>query len=154
MSAVDADAGQNARLTFSIIRGDLDRKFFESDKEWQCATIRLKKKLNFEKARERQFNLTIKVEDLDFSSTAVCLIEGNDHSPVFPFQFIQTKPFFENMPIGTTVMTVRATDKDSGLNGIIVYSIKSNSDPMRQFAVDKHGHVIVAYKLDREVMQK
>lgn len=114
-----------------------------------------KKKIDFEKVHERQINLTIKVEDLDFSSTAVCLIEvenSNDHSPVFPFQFIQTKPFFENKPIGTTVMTVRATDKDSGLNGIIIYSIMSNSDPMRQFAVDKHGHVIMANKLDCEVM--
>uniref|UniRef100_A0A8B9BZR2 Cadherin domain-containing protein n=1 Tax=Anser brachyrhynchus TaxID=132585 RepID=A0A8B9BZR2_9AVES len=158
VSAADADAGENARLTFSIIGGDPDQKLFiENDKEWQCATVRLKKKLDFEKARERQFNLTIKVEDLDFSSTAVCLIEvedSNDHSPVFPFQFIQAKPFFENMPAGTTVTTVRATDKDSGLNGNIIYSVKSNSDPLRQFAIDKHGHVIVANKLDREVIQK
>lgn len=158
MSAADADAGENARLTFSIIGGDPDQKLFiENDKEWQCATVRLKKKLDFEKTHERQFNLTIKVEDLDFSSTAVCLIEvedSNDHSPVFPFQFIQAKPFFENMPAGTTVTTVRATDKDSGLNGNIIYSVKSNSDPLRQFAVDKHGHVIVANKLDREVIQK
>ncbi|XP_009892389.1 PREDICTED: neural-cadherin-like [Charadrius vociferus] len=156
--ATDADVGENADLTFSIIGGDPDQKFYiENDKEWQCATIRLKKKLDFENARERQFNLTITVEDLDFSSIAVCLIEvedSNDHSPVFLSQFIQTSPFFENLPVGTTVTTVRATDKDSGLNGNIIYSIKSDSDPMRQFVVDQHGHVIVANKLDREIIQK
>ncbi|KFV19902.1 Neural-cadherin, partial [Tauraco erythrolophus] len=156
--AIDADVGENADLIFSIIGGDPDQKFYiENGKEWQCGTIRLKKKLDFENANERQFNLTITVEDHDFSSIAACLIEVedfNDHSPVFLSQFIQTSPFFENMPIGTTVTTVRATDKDSGLNGNIIYSIKSDSDPMRQFAVDQHGHVIVTSTLDREVLQK
>ncbi|XP_014797646.1 PREDICTED: neural-cadherin-like [Calidris pugnax] len=156
--ATDADVGENADLIFSIIGGDPDQKFYiENDKERQCATIRLKKKLDFENAHEKQFNLTITVEDLDFSSSAVCLIEvedSNDHSPVFLSQFIQTSPFFENLPVGTTVTTVRATDKDSGLNGNIMYSIKSDSDPMRQFVVDQRGHVIVANTLDHEVIQK
>ncbi|XP_032557280.1 neural-cadherin-like isoform X3 [Chiroxiphia lanceolata] len=156
--ATDADIGENADLTFSIIGGDPDQKFYiENDKEWQCGTIRLKKKLDFENARERKFNLTVTVEDMDFSSIAVCLIEvedSNDHSPAFLSQFIQTNPLLENMPIGTTVTTVRATDKDSDLNGKIVYSIKSDSDPMRQFVVDQYGHVVVANTLDREVIEK
>ncbi|PKK25791.1 neural-cadherin [Columba livia] len=156
--ATDSDVGENADLIFSIIGGDPDQKFYiETDKEGQCATIRLKKKLDFENARERQFNLTLTVEDLDFSSIAVCLIEvedSNDHSPVFLSQFIQASPLFENTPVGTTVTTVRATDKDSGLNGKIIYSIKLDSDPMRQFAVDQYGHVIVANTLDREVIPK
>ncbi|NXD82407.1 CADN protein, partial [Halcyon senegalensis] len=156
--ATDADAGDHADLMFSIIRGDPNQKFYvENDKEQQCATIRLKKKLDFENARERQFNLTVRVEDRDFSSTAACLIEvedSNDHSPVFLPQFIQTSPFLENVPVGTTVTTVRATDRDSGLNGNIIYSIKFDSDPMRQFGVDQRGHVIVANALDREAIQK
>ncbi|NWH79854.1 CADN protein, partial [Piaya cayana] len=156
--ALDADVGQNADLTFGIAGGDPDQKFYiGNDGEWQCASIRLKKRLDFENARERQFNLTITVEDLDFSSIALCLIEvedSNDHSPVFPSQFIQTSPLLENLPVGTTVTTVTATDKDSGLNGNILYSIKSDSDPMRQFAVDQYGHVVVANTLDREVIPK
>ncbi|XP_027519706.1 neural-cadherin-like isoform X3 [Corapipo altera] len=156
--ATDADIGENADLTFSIIGGDPDQKFYiENDKEWQCGTIRLKKKLDFENARERKFNLTVTVEDMDFSSIAVCLIEvedSNDHSPAFLSQFIQANPLLENMPVGTTVTTVRATDKDSDLNGKIVYSIKSDSDPMRQFVVDQYGHVVVANTLDREVIEK
>ncbi|NXG56211.1 CADN protein, partial [Hemiprocne comata] len=156
--ATDADVGENADLIFSIIGGDPDQKFYiENGKEWQCGTIRLKKKLDFENPRERQFNLTITVEDLDFSSIAVCMIEvedSNDHSPVFLSQFIQTNPLFENVPVGTTVTTVRATDEDSGLNGNIIYSIKSDSDPMGQFTIDQYGHMVVANTLDREVIQK
>uniref|UniRef100_A0A803W497 Uncharacterized protein n=1 Tax=Ficedula albicollis TaxID=59894 RepID=A0A803W497_FICAL len=156
--AMDADIGENADLMFSIIGGDPDEKFYiENDKERQCGTVRLKKKLDFENARERQFNLTITVEDLVFSSVAVCLIEvedSNDHSPAFLSQFIQTNPVFEDVPVGTTVTTVRATDKDSDLNGKIIYSIKSDSDPMRQFVVDQFGHVVVANSLDREAIQQ
>ncbi|XP_071612885.1 neural-cadherin-like isoform X2 [Heliangelus exortis] len=156
--ATDADVGENADLIFSIIGGDPDQKFYiENDKEWQCGTIRLKKPLDFENARDREFNLTVTVEDLDFSSIALCLIEvedSNDHSPVFLSQFIQTIPIFENMPVGTTVTTVRAEDKDSGLNGNITYSIKSVSDPLKQFAIDQYGHVTVANTLDCEVIQK
>uniref|UniRef100_H0ZFH7 Neural cadherin n=1 Tax=Taeniopygia guttata TaxID=59729 RepID=H0ZFH7_TAEGU len=156
--ATDADIGENADLVFSIIGGDPDEKFYiENDKEWQCGTVRLKKKLDFENARERQFNLTITVEDLDFSSVAVCLIEvedSNDHSPAFLSQFIQTNPVFEDVPVGTTVTTVKATDKDSDFNGKVIYSIKSDSDPMTQFVVDQFGHVVVASALDREAIQK
>ncbi|RMC09032.1 hypothetical protein DUI87_14036 [Hirundo rustica rustica] len=156
--ATDADIGENADLMFSIIGGDPDEKFYiENDKEWQCGTIRLKKMLDFENARERQFNLTITVEDLDFSSVAVCLIaveDSNDHSPAFLSQFIHTNPIFEDVPVGTTITTVRATDKDSDLNGKIIYSIKSDSDPLRQFVVDQFGHVVVANALDREAVQK
>uniref|UniRef100_A0A8C8R7D8 Neural-cadherin n=1 Tax=Pelusios castaneus TaxID=367368 RepID=A0A8C8R7D8_9SAUR len=157
VSATDVDTGENAYLTFSIIGGDPNQKFYIESNEGQHATIRLKKKLDYEKPHERWFNLTIKVEDLDFSSVATCLIEVedcNDHSPVFSSQFIQTNPFFENIPVGTTVATVRATDEDSGLNGDMIYFIQSRSDPYRQFTIDPDGHVTVANTLDREVIQQ
>ncbi|XP_053257900.1 neural-cadherin-like [Podarcis raffonei] len=158
VSAADEDSGENAHLTFSIIGGDPEQKFYiESHKEGHHATIRLKKALDYEQIHERWFNLTIKVEDLDFSSTAFCLIEvedRNDHKPVFSSQFVQLSPFFENIPVGTTIITVTATDEDSGLNGDTEYSIQVDSDPAGQFAIDQDGHVTVAKPLDREVIQE
>ncbi|XP_062997498.1 neural-cadherin-like [Elgaria multicarinata webbii] len=158
VSAIDGDRGENAHLTFSIIGGDPEQKFYiEDHQEDQHATIRLKKPLDYEQIHERWFNLTIKVEDLDFSSVAFCLIEvedRNDHSPVFGSQFVQLSPFFENTPVGTTIITVTATDEDSGLNGNIEYSIRLDSDPAGQFAVDQDGHVTVSKGLDREVIQE
>ncbi|XP_053127320.1 neural-cadherin-like [Hemicordylus capensis] len=155
--AADEDSGENAQLTFSIIGGDLGQKFYIENQDGQHATIKLKKPLDYEQIHERQFNLTIKVEDLDFSSVASCLIEvedRNDHSPVFSSQFVQLSPFFENIPVGTTIITVTAVDEDSGLNGDIEYSIQLESDPSEQFAVDQDGHVTVAKELDREVIQE
>lgn len=156
--AADGDSGENADLTFSIIAGDPEQKFYiESHKGDQRASIRLKKTLDYEQTHERRYNLTIKVEDLDFYSVAFCLIEVedcNDHSPVFSSQFVQLSPFFENTPVGTTIATVTAVDEDSGSNGNIWYSIKLDSDPAGQFAVDQEGHVTVANVLDREVTQE
>uniref|UniRef100_A0ABM5ETP5 Neural-cadherin-like n=1 Tax=Pogona vitticeps TaxID=103695 RepID=A0ABM5ETP5_9SAUR len=157
ISAADEDSGENAHLTFTIIGGDPEEKFYIENYEDQRATIRLKKALDYEQTHERLFNLTIKVEDLDFSSIAFCLIEvedQNDHSPVFSSPFVQISPILETTPVGTTIVTVTATDEDSGLNGDIEYSIKVDSDPAGQFAVDQDGHVTVSKTLDWEMTQE
>ncbi|KAK1161935.1 neural-cadherin-like [Acipenser oxyrinchus oxyrinchus] len=156
VSATDADIGENAQLTFSIIAGDPEQKFYiENHKKEQHGTIRLKKKLDYEKLNEQRFNLTVKVEDLDFSSVAHCIVEVedyNDHVPVFIPQFYQLNPLPENAQIGTSIAKMTATDSDSGPNGQITYSILAESDPYGQFAVYQDGHVTVAKSLDRETV--
>ncbi|KAJ7311916.1 hypothetical protein JRQ81_006236, partial [Phrynocephalus forsythii] len=157
ISAIDEDSGENAHLTFSIIGGDPEQKFSIENHEDQHATLRLKKSLDYEQTHERWFNLTLKVEDLDFSTIAFCLIEvedQNDHSPVFSSPFVQLNPLLENTPVGTTVVMVSATDEDTGSNGDIKYSIQSESDPAGQFAVDQDGHVTVSKALDWEMAQE
>ncbi|MBN3309830.1 CADN protein, partial [Amia calva] len=154
--ATDADVGENAQLTFSIIGGDPEQKFYiENHKKEQHGTLRLKKKLDYEKSNEQHFNLTIKVEDLDFSSMIHCIIEVddyNDHAPVFIPHFIVLPPLLENIPVGTSITKVTASDSDSGLNGDITYSILPDSDPYGQFSIDQAGQVIVASPLDRETV--
>uniref|UniRef100_A0A8C9RT17 Si:dkey-22o22.2 n=1 Tax=Scleropages formosus TaxID=113540 RepID=A0A8C9RT17_SCLFO len=156
VSATDGDEGENALMTFSIISGDDDRKFFiETDKVNHRGTIRLKKKIDFEKPHERTFNLTVKVEDMDFFSLAYCVIQvedSNDHAPVFFPQFYEAGTMFEDVPMGTIVAQVTAVDLDSGQNGKFFYSIAPESDPHEQFLVDKNGWVVVADSLDREKM--
>ncbi|XP_041123428.1 neural-cadherin [Polyodon spathula] len=156
VSATDADIGENAQLTFSIIAGDPEQKFYvQNHKKEQHGTIRLKKKLDYEKLNEQRFNLTIKVEDLDFSNVAHCIVEVedyNDHVPVFIPQFYQLNPLPENAQIGTSIAKMTATDTDSGPNGQITYSILAESDPYGQFSVYQDGHVTVAKSLDRETV--
>ncbi|KAG2469661.1 CADN protein, partial [Polypterus senegalus] len=156
VSATDADTGENAQLTFSIISGDPEQKFYiESYRKEQRGTLKLKKSLDYEKSNEHWFNLTIKVEDLDFSNVIHCIIEVddyNDHAPVFIPQFYQLSPLPENIQIGTSITKITATDTDSGQNGQISYSILADSDPYGQFVVDQAGHVIVSNSLDRETV--
>ncbi|XP_004551137.3 neural-cadherin [Maylandia zebra] len=154
VSATDGDEGENAVVTFSIVGGDENRKFFvETDKVNRRGVIKLKKKVDFEKPNERTFNLTLKAEDADFFSLAYCLIQvedSNDHPPVFFPQFYESPAMSEDVPVGTIVAQVTASDLDSGQNGRFSYSISKESDPYNQFLVDQSGWVVVADSLDRE----
>uniref|UniRef100_A0A3B4Z992 Neural-cadherin-like n=1 Tax=Stegastes partitus TaxID=144197 RepID=A0A3B4Z992_9TELE len=154
VSATDGDEGENAVVTFSIVGGDEDRKFFvETDKVNRRGVIKLKKKVDFEKPHERTFNLTLKAEDADFFSLAHCLVQvedSNDHAPVFFPQFYESPALSEDVPVGTIVAQVTASDLDSGQNGRFSYSISKESDPYSQFLVDQSGWVVVADSLDRE----
>lgn len=154
VSATDGDEGENAVVTFSIVGGDEDRKFFvETDKVNRRGVIKLKKKVDFEKPHERTFNLTLKAEDADFFSLAYCLVQvedSNDHAPVFFPQFYESPAMSEDVPVGTIVAQVTASDLDSGQNGRFSYSISKDSDPYGQFLVDQSGWVVVADSLDRE----
>uniref|UniRef100_A0A4W6DCA0 Si:dkey-22o22.2 n=1 Tax=Lates calcarifer TaxID=8187 RepID=A0A4W6DCA0_LATCA len=154
VSATDGDEGENAVVTFSIVGGDEDRKFFvETDKVNRRGVIKLKKKVDFEKPHERTFNLTLKAEDADFFSLAFCLVQvedSNDHAPVFFPQFYESPAMSEDVPVGTIVAQVTASDLDSGQNGRFSYSISKESDPYSQFLVDQSGWVVVADSLDRE----
>lgn len=154
VSATDGDEGENAVVTFSIVGGDEDRKFFvETDKVNRRGLIKLKKKVDFEKPHERTFNLTLKAEDADFFSLAYCLVQvedSNDHAPVFFPQFYESPAMSEDVPVGTIVAQVTASDLDSGQNGRFSYSISKDSDPYGQFLVDQSGWVVVADSLDRE----
>ncbi|KAI1904104.1 hypothetical protein AGOR_G00002230 [Albula goreensis] len=154
LSAMDEDTGENAQLTFSVVGGDQEQKFYMvSHRQEQRGTLQLKKRLDYEKPGEQWFNLTIKVEDLDFFSIIHCIIEVedyNDHAPVFIPHFYVLTPLPEDIPVGSSIAKVVASDSDSGLNRDITYSILSESDPYHQFSVDQTGVVSVASPLDRE----
>ncbi|XP_068117206.1 neural-cadherin-like [Hyperolius riggenbachi] len=158
VSAVDMDIGEHALLTFSIADGDPDQKFsIENSRKSHQAEIRLKKKLDYENPHERRFNLTLKVEDLEFSNISYCLIElqdYNDHPPVFSPSSVHVAPFFENITVGSIITQATATDADSGENGQIYYSIQPDSDVLGEFYIDSHGSLIVAKSLDREVISQ
>lgn len=62
LAAEDRDTGENAQLTFSVVAGDQEQKFYMvSHKQEQRGTLRLKKRLDYERHNEQRFNLTLKV---------------------------------------------------------------------------------------------
>lgn len=154
--AADPDAGTYGQLTFSVFAGDPEQRFYMvSHRQEQTGILRLKKKLDFEKPAEQRFNLTIKVEDSDFSSFIHCLVQvedENDNAPTFAPSTRLLSPLPEDVTVGTSVIQVVANDSDSGLNGDILYSILPQSDPYGQFAVSPAGVVTVTRPLDREAV--
>ncbi|XP_077567014.1 neural-cadherin-like [Stigmatopora nigra] len=156
LGAKDPDAGPNGQLSFSVVDGDPGQQFYMATHRLdQMGVLRLKRKLDFEKPGEQKFNLTIKVEDADFSSFIQCYIlveDKNDNVPMFAQKSHRLSPLKEDIAIGTTIIQVPATDSDSGSNAEISYSILPHSDPYGDFNVSQSGIVTVAKPLDREAV--
>lgn len=156
LNAVDPDTGTYGQLAFSVVAGDPEQRFYMvSHRQEQTGTLRLKKKLDFERPEEQQFNLTIKVEDSDFSTLIHCLVQvedENDNAPVFTLSSNLVFPLPEDVTVGTSITEVAATDSDSGLNGDILYSILPQSDLYGHFTVSEAGVITVARPLDRETV--
>lgn len=72
-------------------------------------------------------NITIRVED------------ENDNDPRFELsKYIATIP--EDVPIGTSVLTIKATDADLGINARIVYSLANETQWL--FNIDNRNGLI------------
>lgn len=156
LSAEDPDGSTYGQLAFSVVAGDPEQQFYiVSHRQEQTGTLRLKRKLDFEKPAEQRFNLTVKVEDSDFSSLIHCLVQvedENDNAPSFDPSSHLLPPLSEDVTVGTSIIQVSAADPDSGLNGEILYSILPQSDQYGHFAVSRAGVVTVARRLDRETV--
>ena len=79
----------------------------------------------------------------------VTVTDVNDHPPVFNPNFFSVA-VSESLPVGSTVVQVRAMDADSGANGMVTYT----SDASSEFAVNNvTGAVTLRTSLDYELMQ-
>ena len=122
LTATDADTGNNARLTYKLV--DPPGKLFGifPNSGW----LYLKGELDRETID--QYRLTIEVTDNGTPSKSartralVRVLDVNDHSPVFSqetYEFAVT----ENMPAGTPVGSLAATDRDLGANASLRYTL-------------------------------
>uniref|UniRef100_A0A8B9LAB3 FAT atypical cadherin 1b n=1 Tax=Astyanax mexicanus TaxID=7994 RepID=A0A8B9LAB3_ASTMX len=124
--------------------------------------LKLAKRLDYEAVRWYQLLIQVKVteEGVEFISVTevnIHLKDVNDNSPQFdslPYQSF----ILENLPGGTSVVQVRATDLDSGLNGQVTYSLDRNQESpevLELFAVDSEtGWVSTVAEIDREKRNK
>ncbi|EDO27282.1 predicted protein, partial [Nematostella vectensis] len=121
VSATDADEGTNAQLAYNIVSGG-DGKFiieglFTLDPV--LGSIRVSRPLDRE--TNKTITLTVLAKDQgipqlsDQASVVIYLTDVNDNAPVIrPRNMSAAVP--ENMPVGTTVGEVSASDNDIGTN--------------------------------------
>lgn len=157
VSATDDDTGPNAELEFVVTNGDEPLAFYLNPFN---GTVYVTGIIDYEV--KKSYNLTVTVADrgmppLKADKQAYVLItvtDTNDNAPVFaPDQY--NKTISEGVPVGTAVLKVTATDKDSGTNAKMDFTItKGNEDDLFKVEPDPKdpnvGLVITRLPLDRE----
>ncbi|XP_027764469.1 uncharacterized protein LOC114071012, partial [Empidonax traillii] len=81
----------------------------------------------------------------------VTVVDANDNAPVFS-QAEYTVRVPEDVPVGSTLITVTATDADEGMNGNVRYSLKKETDmALDIFHLDSEtGEITLMRSLDFE----
>ncbi|NXN16071.1 PCDGA protein, partial [Indicator maculatus] len=81
----------------------------------------------------------------------VSVIDANDNAPVFsPAEYTVRMP--EDVPVGSALVTVTATDADEGVNGHVKYSLKKITEKASKiFGLDSEtGEITLVRSLDFE----
>ena len=158
-TATDLDVGSSGNITYGL-HGD--HRYLDFRIDTFTGSLFINEQFDYE--RSPSYSLTVVASDGGNparSSTAIVqvdVLDLNDNSPVWD-QELYSVSLLESTEVGTSVIQVRATDRDSvgtlndvvtNRNGYVTYSI-ARGDPSSFFAVDPDtGMVTVASSLDRE----
>ncbi|XP_047207253.1 cadherin-23-like [Girardinichthys multiradiatus] len=127
VTAIDPDEGLNGTLRYAIIKGNLIQTFNINSITGRITAV---KELDYEISKGH-YALVVTATDqcpnpalrLTSSTTvSVKVLDVNDVTPTFPRSYEGPFEVMEGQP-GPRVLTLRAIDEDSGLNGKVEYSI-------------------------------
>ncbi|KAJ7379361.1 hypothetical protein OS493_016595 [Desmophyllum pertusum] len=154
VTASDADIGDHALLTWSIMSGNTgDVMAIEP------STGRLYNVGSFDRETTPEYFLMVKAKDAgkppkaSSTNVRVRISDSNDNSPGFnnaDYTFYTT----ENEPIGTSVGKVQASDIDNGTHAQLVYSIMSGQNSGHFSINPVQGTIYTTVVLDRETVKE
>ena len=144
----DLDTGLNSEIEYSLDKG-VDSALFEIDPE--SGRIFLKNDIE-----SKAYTITVIATDKGVprlsSQIQVKIMPSGDnlHSPVFAVSNTQII-IPENEPLGSSIIQLKATDQDQGINGIVRYGIISGNEN-EVFSVDEiSGKIFIKKPLDFDV---
>uniref|UniRef100_A0A673CDG7 Cadherin EGF LAG seven-pass G-type receptor 1a n=1 Tax=Sphaeramia orbicularis TaxID=375764 RepID=A0A673CDG7_9TELE len=154
VEATDKDEGNNAKVHYSIISGNVRGQFYIHS---PTGVIDVINPLDYEMIRE--YNLRIKAQDggrppliNGTGMVVVQVVDVNDNAPMFvstPFQ----ASVLENVPVGHSVIHIQANDGDSGENARLEYRL-TDTTPGFPFTINNStGWITVCEELDRETTE-
>ncbi|CAH1785856.1 unnamed protein product [Owenia fusiformis] len=158
LRAFDQDFGINQTIHYALDNiGRGVNGFFDIDTE----TGQLMQKQTVQKFNGAypEFQLQVRGYQADRPSMSattnviVSVLDLNEDTPTFDPATYNAR-VTENMPVGTSVTTVTATDSDFGDNGVFEYQM---TDPSGTFSVDPQSGVVRvanSFKLDREANER
>ena len=149
--AVDDDEGSNGAVEYGMVHGK-DSLHFHLDK--YSGQLKLIGQLDYEKQPKYILNITAKDSGrpalLSYQVFTVVVVDVNDNPPIFNSN-LYTGRVGEREPRGSFVIQVEATDKDSGVNADLSYSILQGVDKDR-FSIDrKSGFITTNVTFDHEM---
>ncbi|XP_035505640.2 protocadherin Fat 2 isoform X2 [Scophthalmus maximus] len=152
VESVDLDLGSGGLVTYNL--KNTESGIFHLDASTGALT--LERELDFE--RRPSYNLTVRAVDhgLPRSLSSSCFVEiqvldvnENLNRPVFS-QFVYEAGVMEDAAAGTSVVTLTASDKDPGRDGVVRFHIHEGSG-LGVFTIDEETGVIrTTETLDRE----
>ncbi|KAM8847863.1 protocadherin gamma-A11-like [Synchiropus picturatus] len=156
-SAKDLDVGQNTLKEYILSQNDnfVLKQLHNPDGSKYVEMI-LQKPLD----REKQPRLNLKLIAVDGGTPQrsgsvnidVTVLDVNDNVPIFN-QSVYKASVMENISKGTYILTVNATDADSGSNGLISYSLSNTESDI--FNIDDNtGSILLSGQLDYEKERK
>jgi protocadherin Fat 4 len=154
VTAIDADSGANGNVFYTLKRQEPPGKAFEIDS--QTGVISTTKSLDHEIAESYQ--LTIVASDQAHPTSArkssektvtVNVHDLNDNSP--EFVSLRSVPVLVGSPANTVVTTVKAVDKDSGMNGRVTYEIYNGDTDMFRINADT-GDLFLKSSLSSQIL--
>ncbi|XP_072807871.1 protocadherin alpha-4-like [Vicugna pacos] len=155
--ASDADIGANALLTYTLSPNEyFSLENPSNDKRVKRLGLVLRKPLDREEAPEIFLVLTAtdggKPELTGTVQLLVKVLDANDNAPAFDRTLYKVK-LPENVPNGTLVIKLNASDLDEGSNGDIIYSFSTDILPnvKSKFYIDGiTGEIMVKGYIDFE----
>ncbi|XP_075902933.1 protocadherin alpha-5-like isoform X13 [Nelusetta ayraudi] len=155
--AIDADTGSNSVKTYRLSPNEYFSLDVNSGEEHSVsAELVLLKALDREKQAVIKLVLTAvdggkppKTGSLEMD---VHVLDANDNTPSFSKNLYKAR-VNENVPAGTFVIQLGATDLDEGDNGRVTYSFvkRANFDPSKMFLINADsGEIVVQGNLDYE----
>uniref|UniRef100_A0A673KXN8 Protocadherin Fat 4-like n=1 Tax=Sinocyclocheilus rhinocerous TaxID=307959 RepID=A0A673KXN8_9TELE len=157
LTVSDSDSSTaNGNISVSILGGNEQRHFeVHSSTVPNLSLIKVASVLDRE--RISSYNLTVSVSDngrpvarSSFASLVIFVNDINDHPPIFQ-EAVYRVDISEDIPKGSYIKGVSATDGDSGQNANLRYSLVSGNS-LGWFAISENsGLVTSAAELDREI---
>uniref|UniRef100_A0A8C2JDF4 Cadherin-23 n=1 Tax=Cyprinus carpio TaxID=7962 RepID=A0A8C2JDF4_CYPCA len=142
LNCTDNDAGLNAELSYFITAGNQDGKFSVGFRTGIVRTV-----VGLDRETQASYRLVIEAIDngpagsrrTGTATVYVEVLDINDNRPIFLQNSYETS-VLENIPRGTSILQVQATDADQGENGRVLYRILSGNNG--QFNVDSLSGLI------------
>uniref|UniRef100_A0A4W5QKR6 Cadherin domain-containing protein n=1 Tax=Hucho hucho TaxID=62062 RepID=A0A4W5QKR6_9TELE len=154
--AYDNDVGKNGINTYKLSSNEQFSLAVHKGGESVSAELVLQKALDREKQPVIQLTLTAvdggNPPKSGTSDIIINVLDNNDNTPVFTKSLYKTR-ILENVPIGTTLLTLNATDADEGTNSEIIYSLskKDQDHILDVFYIDPNtGTITVQGEIDFE----